>query len=442
MYKVHLISKGASMSERLENQSQQPERTTAHERFLTDGLDFYKLTMGQIALERFPRDEVTFTLKNRATEFPLSQYVDIDELRARLDAIRTKGFTPQEVAYLAGLKAQNGEARFDEAYLNFLADVELVEVNIALDEQTNDLAISATGPWANVSLWETIVMSEVNEQYYRNMIKAENLNLEDIWAEGDRRLDEKIAILKNRPDIKFSDFGTRRRQSAEWHEHVIGRLATELPDNFIGTSNPYFAYKYGLKPIGTYAHEMPMVYAARADQEGRNPLDGHNEMLQDWEARYNGELSIALTDTFTSDFFFADFTKEQAEKWDGLRHDSGDPIEFGERAIAFYENYGIDPTTKTLVFSDGLDIESIVALADHFAGRITLLFGWGTDLMNDLGLRKNNNVMKATKANDIDTVKLSDNVGKHTGPEAQVNRYIEEAERIVREAYDKEVIHA
>jgi len=413
-----------------------------YERHLMDGLDTYKLTMGQIALANFPNEIVTFTFKNRAIEHPLTEHVDIDELRARLAQIQSKGFTTEEITYLAGLKAQNGEARFDEAYLDFLANIELVDVDVSLNEDTNDLAISATGPWANVSLWETIVMSEVNEQYYRNMMKAEEIDVEDVWAEGDRRLDEKIAILKARPDIKFSDFGTRRRFSAEWHEHVIGRLATELPDNFIGTSNPYFAYKYDLKPIGTYAHEMPMVYAGLADAAGRNPLEGHNEMLQDWDARYEGDLSIALTDTFTSDFFFVDFTKEQAEKWNGLRHDSGDPIAFAERSITFYENYGIDPTQKTIVFSDGLDIETIVALADHFAGRINLLFGWGTTLTNDLGFRQNNNVMKVTKVNDIDTVKLSDNVGKHTGPEEKVQQYIEEAEKIVREAYEKMTVNA
>jgi len=414
-------------------------RNPEHERRLLDGLDHYKLTMGQVALKNHAEEIVTFTFKNRSAEFPLTQYVEINTLRARLAEIQKNGFTTEEITYLAGLKAQNGEVRFDEAYLDFLADIELVDVDVSINEDTNDLAISATGPWANVSLWETVVMSEVNQQYYENLMKEENLSLEDVWAEGDRRLDEKIAILKDRPDIKFSDFGTRRRFSADWHQHVVGRLAAELPDNFVGTSNPYFAYKFGLAPIGTYAHEMPMVYAGLADKAGRNPIEGHNEMIQDWDERYQGDLSIALTDTFTSEFFFTDFTKEQAERWNGLRHDSGDPIEFGERAIKFYEDYNIDPTEKTLVFSDGLDIHSIVALADHFAGRIKLLFGWGTTLMNDMGIRQNNNVMKATSVNGTDTVKLSDNVGKHTGPEDQVSRYVLAAEEFVREAYEKEM---
>jgi len=408
------------MSERIITERQ----TVNPERHLSDGLDTYKLTMGQMALEKYPDAEVTFTLKNRSGDFPLAKHIDIPTLRERFDEIRDKGFTPEEIAYFAGIKAQNGEARFDEQYLTFLADLTLTDVAIDLNPETDDLQISATGPWANVSLWETVVMSEVNEQYYVNLLKKEGKDLEMVWAEGNRRLDEKIARLKEYPHIKFSDFGTRRRFSAAWHEHVTARLADELPDTFVGTSNPWLAYKYNLAPIGTYAHEMPMVYAAMADQAKENPLTGHAQMMDDWYERYGKDLSIALTDTFTSEFFFSDFTKEQAELWRGLRHDSGDPIDFGEQAIKFYESQGVDPKTKTIIFSDGLDIDMIITLADHFDGRINIMFGWGTSLMNDLGVRPNNFVMKPTSVNHTDTVKLSDNVGKHTGPEEQVQRYI------------------
>lgn len=411
--------------------------TPESERKLSDGLDFYKLTMGQVALERFPTLDVTFTMKNRAGEFLLSEYVDLNELNERFKQISEHGFTAEEIAYYAGLKAQDGSARFDEPYLNFLTNLTLPPVSATIDHETADLSVHSTGQWPAVSLWETVVMSEINEQYYRNLLKAGNLSEDEVWAEGDARLDSKIAILKNRPDIKFADFGTRRRFSAEWQNHVIGRLANELPDNFVGTSNPWFAYKYNVKPIGTYAHEMPMVYAAHADMEGRNPLDGHNEMMVDWYDRYGKDLSIALTDTFTSEFFFSDFSPEQAEQWNGLRHDSGDPIEFGEKAIAVYEQAGVDPLKKTLVFSDGLDIETIIALADHFDGKINVLFGWGTSLMNDMGLRANNFVMKATEVNGVSTVKLSDNEGKHTGTQAQVERYValKEARLSVKAAY-------
>jgi len=401
-----------------------PEHIPETERHLSDGLDFYKLTMGQVALERFPTTEVTFTMKNRADEFPLSKYVDINTLKARFETITEQGFTPEEIAYFAGIKAQDGTARFDEPYLNFLANLKLSEVDVTLDEETNDLSVHTTGPWAAASLWETVVMSEINEQYYSGLMQAQGLNVDELWKVGDERLGEKIALLKERPDIKFSDFGTRRRFSAAWQDHAIGRLAKELPDNFVGTSNPWFAYKHDLKPIGTYAHEMPMVYAALADKNNQNPLDGHHQMMLDWYERYGDDLSTALTDTFTSDYFFSDFSEEQAEQWKGLRHDSGDPVEFGETAIEFYKNQNVDPTTKTLIFSDGLDITTIIQLADHFKGKINIMFGWGTTLMNDMGLRANNFVMKATNVDGIDTVKLSDNEGKHTGPQEQVDRYI------------------
>ena len=392
---------------------------------LSAGLDFYKLTMGQLALERFPETAVTFTLKNRnSLESPLSEYVDPITLEARLQAIQQQGFSAEEVAAIAGFEAQNGTARFDEPYLNFLADLTLTDVNVKADPETNDLAVETTGPWANVSLWETVVMSEANELYYEGLLEQQGLSKEAVWAEGDQRLSEKIERLRS-TDIRFIDFGTRRRFSAAWHEHAVERLAQELPDNFVGTSNPWFAHKYDLAPIGTYAHEMPMIYAAVADQQGSSPLEGHTQMMHDWSERYGNDLSIALTDTFTSEFFFSDFTPEQAAQWRGLRHDSGDPIDFGERALKFYEDLGIDPTEKTIVFSDGLDIDAIFQLQQHFEGRVKLLFGWGTGLMNDMGLRANNFVMKATSVGETATVKLSDAAGKHTGPAEQTERYAE-----------------
>jgi nicotinate phosphoribosyltransferase len=390
---------------------------------LSRGLDFYKLTMGNVAYEKHPDAEVTFTLKNRRHEQPLADFVSVTALQERLDAIREQGFQPEEIAYYAGLQAQNGDARFTPDYLDHLADLELPDVAITNNPSTGELAVAATGPWADVSLWETVVMSEINEEYYARLMERHDLSIEDLYAEGDRRLDDKIARLQARPDIKFSDFGTRRRFSAQWHEHVIARLARDCPENFVGTSNPWFAYKYDLTPIGTFAHEMPMVYAGLEDANGGNPLDGHTKMLNDWQEHYNDDLSIALTDTFGSEFFFTDFTPEQVRNWRGLRHDSGDPVKFGERVIDFYEQHEIDPMTKTIVFSDGLDIDEIERLADHFGARINLMFGWGTSLTNDLGLPSNNIVMKATHVNQIDTVKLSDDIGKHTGPEQQVARY-------------------
>lgn len=274
-------------------------------------------------------------------------------------------------------------------------------------------------------------MSELNEAYFEGYLQAHELNPLDVYDEGDRRLSEKIAILQANPHIKFADFGTRRHFSLRWQKHVVERLVEECPENIVGTSNVALAESIGIKPIGTFAHEMPMVYAGLADARGDDIGASHNRFLQDWFTRYGEDYSIALTDTFKTDFFFSDFTAEQAEAWRGVRQDSGDPYEFGEHLIQFYEAREINPLTKTAVFSDGLDIKTIVALQEHFQGRINVLFGWGTTLTNDLGIKPLNVVMKATHVMipgselEADTVKLSDNAGKHTGPANLVKEYEE-----------------
>ena len=387
---------------------------------LSQGLDYYKATMGQLEHAKHPDAEVTFTLKNRAHTL-LSEFVSAEELHDRLGNV-AHGWQPDEIAYLASLQNQDSTAQFTPEYLDFLRDNPLPPVNIGYDER-GDLAVSTTGKWPLVTFWETVVMSELNELYFQNKLAHEGSSLKELYAEGDRRLSEKIDMLKNRPEIKFSDFGTRRRFSYDWQKHVIERVARELPDNFVGTSNIYLAHELGLRPIGTFAHELPMVYAALADKAGDNPLDGHYQVLQDWQQLYGEGLSTALTDTFTTKFFFADFTPEQMASWQALRHDSGDPMEFGDMGIAFYEQHGIDPRQKTIVFSDGLDIETIIKLADYFKDRIKVTFGWGTTLTNDLGVKANNFVMKATAVDGVPTVKLSDVEGKHTGPDDKIKEY-------------------
>lgn len=414
----------------------------APEARLSQGLDYYKLTMGEVIHQQHPDAEVTFTLKNRSESQPLSQYVTADALNERLTTIAERGFAPEEIAYYAGLQAQDGTARFSADYLDHLADMQLPVVSVDTNPENGELQVQSTGPWPDVSLWETVVMSEANEEYYVQLMQQNNIDPATIYAEGDRRLTDKIQRLQARPDILIADFGTRRRFSAAWHEHAIERLANECGDNIVGTSNPWFAYKHDLAPIGTFAHEMPMVYAGLADQAGDDPLDGHHQMLKDWQQHYGGDLSTALTDTFGSEYFFSDFSAQQAHDWKGLRHDSGDPVEFGEKVIEFYIDHDIDPTTKTIVFSDGLNIDAIESLAEHFRGRVKVLFGWGTSLMNDLGLPANHFVMKATHVNGVDTVKLSDDVGKHTGPEALVQRYQTLAVQHIGAAATRTVISA
>jgi len=396
--------------------------------FITAGIDYYKPTMSQVAFEQEPNAEVTFTFHNRG-EQRIADYVDQNYLQARFDQLQKTGFRDDEINYFRSLKKSDGNYVFSNEYLDYLAINVLPKVKVSFDEGINDIAIETTGPWALVTFWETIVMSEVNEAYFESYMVQNNIDPNDLYDEGERRLEEKIEVLLQNPDIKFSDFGTRRHFSLRWQKHVVDTIKAECPDNFSGTSNIELAHSLGLKPIGTFAHEMFMTYAGLADARGEDIRASHNKFLNVWYDKYGEDLSIALTDTFGSDFFLEDFTPEQANKWKSLRHDSGDPYEFGKKVIDFYENLGIDPNTKTIVFSDGLDLQTILTIRDRFRGKINTIFGWGTTLTNDLGIKPLNVVMKATHGRlpetgqEADFVKLSDNLGKHTGPEELVNKY-------------------
>lgn len=396
---------------------------------LTTGLDHYKLTMGQVQFERNPDAEVTFTFKNRGKQ-RLADYIEPEVLQARLDALQERSWTPDELSYFRSLRNDQDEQLFSDEFVDYLGSNRIPDVTVRFDEELDDLAIESTGEWPLVTHWETVVMSEVNEAYFESYIQAHGLDLMEIYDEGDRRLSEKIAVLQSRPDIKFADFGSRRHFSYRWQKHVDERLRAECPDNLIGTSNLALARTLEIKPSGTFAHEMYMVYCGIADALGKDVRAAHGQVLDDWYETYGEEYSVALTDTYGSDFFFTDFTEEQAREYRATRHDSGDPFEYAEKVIQFYEQKGIDPTTKTIVFSDGLDLDTIVKLQDYFAGRINTVYGWGTTLTNDLGLEVLNIVMKATQVRVLGEyvaklVKLSDNPGKHTGPEDKVEEYQE-----------------
>lgn len=389
---------------------------------ISDGLDFYKATMSQVAFEKHPDAEVTFQLKNRGTE-PLFAYVEPEVLQDRLDLIAERGFSLDELTYLSTL-SNNQDPLFSAEYLQYLADSSLPHVAVNVDEFSLALHVDVRADWPIVSFWETVAMAEVNELYFETYVRRHGIDIMDLYDEGDARLTEKIEILKANPAIKFADFGTRRHFSYRWQKHVVERLARELPGQFIGTSNIGLSSELGMQPIGTFAHEMPMTYAAIADKQGGEVRASHGKMLDDWYERYGEKLSIALTDTFGSQFFFEDFGGERAAAWKGVRHDSGDPIAFGEKTIAFYAEHNIDPAEKTIVFSDGLSIDDIVMLHNHFAGRINVVFGWGTSLTNDLGIPALNIVMKAIEADGTSTVKLSDTTGKHTGTPEKIEEYI------------------
>lgn len=383
-------------------------------------IDFYKLTMAQLAWKHFPQVVVKYAFTNRTKTVPLDKIISLDQIREELAAVRKLTFSDAEITYLTQSQFIPS-GMFEKAFLGFLQKLKLPPVTVSILD--DELQITVEDVWPQAIFWETIILSIVNELYYRVILSRDDLDLRIIKAEGQDRLEQKVKIIRQYPRLRFVEFGTRRRFSGDWQEEVLTTLLDEVPTNLLGTSNIHLARTFNLRPIGTFAHELFMIFSGifrASDEELRS---SHNKVLQYWWEMYGAALSVALTDTYGSDFFFSDFTAEQAHNWRGFRQDSGDPILFGEKAISFYEQLGIDPTTKLLLPSDGLDIEMIVRLQKHFEGRIGLGYGWGTNLTNDLGLKPLSLVVKAVEANGQGLVKLSDNLAKATGKLKDVERF-------------------
>jgi nicotinate phosphoribosyltransferase len=381
-------------------------------------VDWYKLTMAQFAWKMRPDAQVTYGFVNRSVNVPLAKKVDEQELQSALNRIGVLRFADQDIAWLRESRHVE-RGFFSEEFLLFLCGMQLPPCTVTTHGE--QLRIETTGSWPTAIFWETIILSVVNEIYFRSLVPHP-----DVWAmdrqKGDKALDMKIEMLKKHPTIRIADFGTRRRFSRSWHRHVVRRLAQELPEQFIGTSNAFFARQFGLRPVGTFAHELFMVYAALAETD-KDVEASHNRVLDDWYAMYGDSFAIALTDTYGRDYFFRTFGRERAVAWRGLRHDSGDPFSFGDQALAFYESCGLDPAKKTVMYSDGLDLEMIGMLHRRFHGLIGLTFGWGTNLTNDLGFKPLSMVVKAISVNGRPTVKLSDTLAKTQGTRDDIDRY-------------------
>ncbi len=383
--------------------------------------DFYKFTMGQLVFHRYKDVPVKYSFINRTKKVQIPDFVNERELREQLDYVRTLRFTKSELHYLRGTNEYQ-ERMFTEDYLQFLAELQLPEYT--LDKVGDQYQLEFSGKWSEAIYWETFALSIINELYYLYFVrKLSRFERDKIRAEGIKRLAEKIEILKKRPDINFCDFGTRRRFSGEWQGYAVGTLAEELPPTqFRGTSNVYLAAKHSLLPMGTNAHETDMGLSGVFHGSDEEIRASHNKVLRDWWDEYGEGLSVALTDTYGTDFFFSDMTPEQARDWKGLRQDSGDPFIFTDKALAFYARHGIDPKTKLLVYSDGLDVNLIIALADY-TDRIKKTFGWGTNLTNDLGFPALSLIVKLIKSNGHGTVKLSDNLAKALGRPEDIERF-------------------
>jgi len=373
--------------------------------------DFYKFTMGQYAWEYYPDTKVKYAFINR-TKVKLAKSIHVCDLIEELDHVRNLKLTMEDINYLNSLNI------FSKDYLIFLSTINLPPVYVS--EKDGDLIIETEGKWSEAIFWETFILSIVNEMYYRSY---GNTPAGYIGNYTDNTI-TKIDKIKKNP-FKFVEFGTRRRFSQTVQATVIQMMQEGLYDEqaLIGTSNIFLAKNCNLKPIGTFAHELPMVLAGLHDESLYTLEHSHDKMLSQWWFMYGEELSIALTDTFGTDFFFKDFSKEKAIQWKGLRQDSGDPFKFAQKALDFYRSHGIDSKEKLIIFSDGLDIDKILKLEKEVSRYFKTAYGWGTNLTNDVGAEPLSIVVKAVEANGRPLVKLSDNTAKALGKPKTIEKY-------------------
>lgn len=364
--------------------------------------DLYKFPMWQTMLHKRPEATAEYDFVCRSTpEYPLVEL--LDDVKQQLDHLCSLQFADDELDYLANLRYLKPD------FIEFLSLFRFKTKYLKVFAEGDSLRIQAIGPQVHVMNFEIFCLYIVSELYFRRFDQAALL------AEGRRRLNEKLAVLKSftaEPlkvhPFELFDFGLRRRAWGSWQEEVVRTFQAEVPGLFKGTSNVYLAKKFGLTPIGTMAHEYLQSYQAHKVRL----REFQRTALEDWAQEFRGDLGIALTDTIGMDAFLRDFDLYFAKLFDGLRHDSGEPVAWGEKAIAHYQNLRIDPHGKRLVFSDGLDIPKAIDLYRHFADRIQLGFGIGTNLTNDLGPKPLNIVMKLVRCNGDPVAKLSDAPGK------------------------------
>lgn len=301
---------------------------------------------------------------------------------------------------------KNVDDRFDNPDFYYF-NLDRSAVTVTANHETGELDIRVKGIWWKVILYEIYILSIVNEAYTRANHSEEEITL--IERDGSSILYDKINFLNtDGKNLKIMEFGTRRRFTCEWHEYVLTELVKNT-NNIIGTSNVYYAMKYDLKPMGTMAHEC-----FQALQGIVHPVKSQKILFYEWKDFWGKKYLYALTDIFPTNKFLKDFDNDLAKMYLGLRHDSGDPIEWGERMIDMYKGYGLNPKHKDLTFSDGLDVYDALPLYDHFHDRIGISFGIGTKLTNDMGDKHKalQIVMKIVKVDGLDVAKLSNNPEK------------------------------
>ena len=368
--------------------------------------DLYKFTMLQVVLHKFPQTHSVYHFRCRNLEDTVYPLTDIlPELDEQLDHLCTLKFKDDELKYLRSFRFIKSD------FVDYLELFQLKRrfIKTGIDEEGR-LDIWVEGPMVQAMMFEIFVLAIVNELYFRR------IRSDAVLAEGERRLQAKLALLKqyssqqhpNDPPFLVSDFGTRRRYSFEWQKHVVEEFHQATPDIFRGTSTVLLAKELGITPIGTMAHEFLQAFQA-LDVRLR---DFQKAALEMWVQEYRGDLGIALTDVVGMDAFLRDFDLYFAKLFDGLRHDSGDPYEWGDKAYAHYRHLKIDTQTKMLTFSDGLNLEKAWQLHQYFKDRFKVSFGIGTNLTNDMGQTPLNIVLKLVECNGQSVAKISDSPGK------------------------------
>ncbi|WP_213980964.1 nicotinate phosphoribosyltransferase [Sphingomonas sp. dw_22] len=392
--------------------------------------DFYKLLMLQMIRHLHGDVQATFSLINRSRTVRLAEVIDEQELRSQLDHARTVRFSKKELIWLAGNSFYGRERMFAPDFIAWLADFQLPEYELrTVDGQ---FELSFAGPWTHTTMWEIPALAIVNELRSRAALKGKGrFELDILYARAKAKLWGKVERLRELPDLVLSDFGTRRRHGFLWQRWCVEALKEGLGSRFIGSSNVLLAMDNDLEAIGTNAHELPMVLAALADDDAGVAVAPYR-VLEEWQAHYDGNLLIALPDAFGTAAFLRNAPDWLAD-WTGFRPDSAPPIAAGEQIIDWWKARGRDPATRLLIFSDGMDVDTIEQTYRHFHGRVRMSFGWGTNLTNDFrgcdpagghGLEPISLVAKVTSANGRPAVKLSDNPAKATGDPAEIARYL------------------
>ncbi|WP_323781158.1 nicotinate phosphoribosyltransferase [Thalassovita sp.] len=389
--------------------------------------DFYKLLMCQSVFRNKRDTQVTFSLINRTKDIRLAELIDEGELREQLDHIRSLSLTRGESTWLRGNTFYGKRQMFRSDFMEWFENMRLPDYH--LEKRDGQYELTFEGNWPEVMLWEIPALAVLMELRGRAVLdEMKKFELQVLYARAMTKLWEKVKKLRKIDGLRIADFGTRRRHSFLWQDWCVQAMTEGLGEKFVGTSNCLIAKNRDLEAIGTNAHELPMVYAALADNDAELAQSPY-QVLADWQEEHDGNLRIILPDTYGTEGFLQ-HAPDWLAGWTGIRIDSGDPAKGAETAIDWWTSRGEDPKQKMVIFSDGLDVDKISELHSQFAGRVRPSFGWGTLLTNDFrGLTQDDAlapfslVCKAVSANGRPTVKLSDNPNKAMGPANEIARY-------------------